>query len=87
MDRVPPILISVALTVALIACTPQSTTENLISNIDVDGAKDLIEKHGAVIILDGRTPEEYENGHIDGALNIGIADPDFEQKVSELDQA
>ncbi|HMQ46793.1 MAG TPA: rhodanese-like domain-containing protein [Saprospiraceae bacterium] len=32
-------------------------------------------------LVDVRTPEEYQAGHIEGALNINFFDPDFEQQL------
>lgn len=37
-------------------------------------------------LVDVRTPEEYELGHIINALNINIQDTDFEKQISELDR-
>lgn len=37
------------------------------------------------VILDVRTPEEFAAGHIPGALNIDVNEPDFEEKVKHLD--
>ena len=34
----------------------------------------------AVVRLDVRTDEEYAEGHIAGAMNIDVLQPDFEQK-------
>ena len=45
-------------------------------NTDPDGFSDLLNRHNAVI-LDVRTPEEYAQGHIDGALNINVSDDGF----------
>jgi rhodanese-related sulfurtransferase len=39
-----------------------------------------------VIILDVRTPEEFNAGHIPNAININIADSDFSSEVSKLDK-
>lgn len=41
--------------------------------------------NGDVTIIDVRTPEEFENGHITGALNIDINSPDFEDRIKKLD--
>jgi phage shock protein E len=38
-----------------------------------------------VTILDVRTPEEFAQGHIAGAVNIPVEYPDYVQRVSELD--
>jgi rhodanese-related sulfurtransferase len=36
------------------------------------------------LLVDVRTPEEYAEGHIPGALNIDIYSPDFLSKMKEL---
>lgn len=38
-----------------------------------------------VTILDVRTPQEFADGHIAGAVNIDVSSPDFAQQVAELD--
>lgn len=38
------------------------------------------------VILDVRTPEEFNSGHIGGAINIDIYSPDFEAKINALDR-
>lgn len=38
-----------------------------------------------VKILDVRTPQEFAEGHIAGAVNVDVSSPDFAQQVSELD--
>lgn len=37
------------------------------------------------VLLDVRTPEEYSQGHIPGAVNIDVQAPDFASKVAALD--
>ena len=39
---------------------------------------------GAVVI-DVRTPQEYAEGHLQGAMNIDVQSGSFEQQVAELD--
>src|SRR5690606_18476041 len=36
-------------------------------------------------VIDVRTPEEYDAGHVDGAERIGLADADFADRVADLD--
>ena len=38
-------------------------------------------------IIDVRTPEEWATGHLEGAVRIGIADPDFAQQLETLDKS
>ena len=40
---------------------------------------------GSVIILDVRTPEEFNEGHIENALNIDIYGEEFAAKILKLD--
>jgi phage shock protein E len=39
------------------------------------------------VIIDVRTPEEFDAGHVQGALNIPVESPDFAAQVSGLDPA
>ena len=36
-------------------------------------------------IVDVRTPAEFAEGHLEGAVNIDVQSPDFDQRVSSLD--
>lgn len=49
-------------------------------NTDVEGFAKLIEEVN-VLVLDVRTPVEYAEGHIDGAINIDSSQDDFVEKV------
>lgn len=40
----------------------------------------------SVIRLDVRTPEEFAEGHIAGAVNIDVQNPDFKKEFSKLDR-
>lgn len=37
-----------------------------------------------IVILDVRTPEEFKQGHLTGAVNINYNSPDFEDDLSSL---
>ena len=39
-----------------------------------------------VVILDVRTPQEFADGHIAGAINLDFRDKDFAAKVAKLDK-
>ena len=38
-------------------------------------------------MIDVRTPEEWSEGHLKGAVRIGIADADFAQQLETLDKS
>jgi phage shock protein E len=42
-------------------------------------------KRSDTTILDVRTPQEYAEGHLPGAVNIDVEGPDFAQQVQALD--
>ena len=54
--------------------------------VGVQEFADVIASPG-VTIVDVRTPEEYAQGHIEGAVNIPVEYPDFMDQVSQLDPA
>ncbi|GGG51281.1 rhodanese-like domain-containing protein [Bizionia arctica] len=47
--------------------------------------KTLIEGQN-VQLIDVRTPEEFQEGHIEGAINIDFFSEDFENQFKELDK-
>ncbi|MBQ0005876.1 MAG: hypothetical protein KBS57_00520, partial [Alistipes sp.] len=58
--------------------------------LDVQGFTSLptesfldLTSEGTYVLLDVRTAEEYEEGHLDGALNIDVKKDDFSRTVSE----
>ncbi len=55
--------------------------------VDVDEAEKLMKDTPGLIVVDVRTPEEYDHQHIKGALNINVFDPEFDQQISKLDQS
>ena len=86
MNHLILVLISAVLIAVVASCGLQSITDIPINNVDVDTARDLVTQNKTVIVLDVRTPEEYAIGHIEGALNINIAEVDFSERVSKLDR-
>jgi len=46
----------------------------------------LQNKSDSIQLVDVRTPEEYENGHIKNAININYYNSDFSSKINKLDK-
>jgi len=91
-------LLILAAGICLAACTQNSESASVVSesepasaeqqkgtyeNISADQAKQMIDNE-EVIILDVRTPEEYESGHIPNARLMNFNSGDFEQQLQEL---
>ena len=57
-----------------------------VQKIDVDQF-DQKRKEKDAVVLDVRTPQEYAEGHVPGAVNLDIHDPQFNQKLAKLDKS
>lgn len=62
-----------------------SEKEIIPENIDID-MFDNLRSTGDYIVIDVRTPEEFEAGHVPGASVVDVKSPDFSQKIGELDK-
>ena len=57
-----------------------------IEKLDVEIFQSRVKETPNAVVLDVRTPEEFAEGNIEGAINIDFKAPDFEQKIGELDK-
>ena len=55
-------------------------------DVTPDEAEKLLAENPGMIVLDVRTPEEFEHEHIKGAVNVNLFDTDFDAAVAALDQ-
>lgn len=76
------IVVFLFLVVIPISCMGQRAFQDL----DVAAFREKTETQADAILLDVRTPAEYQSGHIEGAINMDIKAPDFLKKVSTLDR-
>ena len=59
--------------------------EQTVTNASAQEIYKLIhEQGGQVTFIDVRTPEEYNDGHIKGAILMPVIDSDFPEKIGEL---
>ena len=57
-----------------------------IRDIEIAEAAQLVSQDDSVVILDIRTPGEFSQGHIKGAMNIDYMAGDFATKLAALDR-
>lgn len=69
----------------LVACSTESTDEP-IKDISVNEFEELLSQNSQPVILDVRTPEEYAEGHIDGAMLTNFLGDDFQKQLENLDK-
>lgn len=81
MVAVLRVLAALLLTLALVSCS--STDEPGADVVPAAEAVAAIEDGAKVI--DVRTPEEYDAGHLPGARNIDVSADDFESRIEALD--
>ncbi len=56
------------------------------SDVTVAQAQQMIDSDKNLVIIDVRTPEEYEAGHIPNAINIDFYSNDFQNLINDLDK-
>lgn len=59
--------------------------QSSVAVIEVNAAREFVAQHEDALILDVRTPIEFETSHITGAVNADVQDETFEEVVARLD--
>jgi phage shock protein E len=69
---------------SLSACSQSGSNEN-VRNLTAVEFNDAV-KNTEGILIDFRTPGEYESGYIENALLVDFTSPGFEENISKLDK-
>ena len=59
--------------------------QDSVTTIEVNAAKEFVARHENAVIMDVRTPIEYEMSHIPGSVNVNVQDVSFQDMVVALD--
>src|SRR4051812_27140457 len=78
-------LLSLVVTLAIFAFTHFANAADA-KNISIDEAAKLVSSNMNIVVLDVRTPREFQAGHIKGATNINFNDKEFAKRVAALDK-
>jgi rhodanese-related sulfurtransferase len=60
-------------------------SQDPVTVIEVNAANEFVTREENAVILDVRTPAEYEMSHISGSVNVDVQDKTFDETVSALD--
>jgi len=52
-------------------------------DLTAEESKQVLDEHEDMVVIDVRTPPEFAQGRIKGAILIDMMQPDFEQNISE----
>jgi rhodanese-related sulfurtransferase len=88
MKRVPRVIVIVSIVIvaaALYYTYFLGTQKGQYGDVTVQEAKRLIEEKPDLVVLDVRTPSEYEDGHLPRAINIPV--DDLLGRLGELDRS
>ena len=90
MQKQPLILITVPLILLLLASGSMASTNDLSAqSVAPRDFKRLLDQHtgsGDLVLLDIRTPREFEDGHIQGAVLLDFYSRDFVERLKTLDR-
>jgi rhodanese-related sulfurtransferase len=78
-------LLSVVVALSLFSLFPCATAADA-KNVTIDEVAKLVKSDTNVVVIDVRTPREFEAGHIKGATNINFNDKEFAKRISALDK-
>ncbi|NNC37970.1 MAG: rhodanese-like domain-containing protein [Acidimicrobiales bacterium] len=62
------------------------TQNNGPKHLGANGVASHMDTYKNAVILDVRTPKEYNAGHIDGAINVDFKAADFKEQLTALDR-
>ncbi len=72
--------------IALLFCSLTTITAQNKVSVSSKQVSSMLLKDKKIIVLDVRTAEEFSYGHIKGALNIDIRQPDAFSKIDKLNK-
>ncbi len=81
------LILILLLTVVLNSCSNGQEGTSGKTTLTAVEFSEQIGKRPDAVILDVRTPGEFEKGHLENAININRDGSDFDSRISELDQS
>lgn len=85
----PLLIAGTVLTSGCASVAPVAESQTIVVDVSAGEAHVLIQENRDnpnFVILDVRTPEEYDEGHIEGAVNLNFYDDDYREQLENLDR-
>ena len=92
--KIPPALLPVLLLSLVLNSAPRAIAEDAkkpaglktatVVDVTPDEAAQMMRRKAPVQVVDVRTPDEFAEGHIPGAMNVDFLGDDFEKKLAAL---
>lgn len=73
-----------------VLCVTLSTSvlaDTEVIDVTPQQVEELLDSKEVPIVIDARTPEEYAEGHIKGAIVIDVTAKDFKEKLGKMDKS
>lgn len=74
------------LSIFIFAACESGTSQDK-NKLDADTFEKQLQASPNGQLIDVRTPEEFKNGHLKGAVNLNYNDPDFASEINKLDKS
>jgi len=78
------LLLATAVAFTFSSCTQSPQNKNIV-NVNAEQATQILMKED-VVVIDIRTPQEYNQQHVEDALSINFYDSNFRDQLSQLDR-
>ena len=66
---------------------PAAAVAASVKDVTPQEAENILKSQKDVVVLDVRTPDEFQSGHIAGAKNLDAQSDDFAEKLAGLDKS
>ncbi len=81
------LLFGLLLVIPSCTSTEKKASENKIVTLAPDEFKSMLASTPDAVLVDVRTPDEFSEGIIEGAINVDFKDPSFGEKINALDKS
>ncbi|MHA7942988.1 rhodanese-like domain-containing protein [Formosa sp. 3Alg 14/1] len=70
-----------------VLCTNLMVSQEKSTSLSVDEFSKIMSEQPELMVVDVRTPEEFDSGHLEGAINYNWKSEDFNNQISDLDKS